>query len=202
LLAQQHIMAGVRQFDEDEVFDKALSLFWEKGYADTTMQDLAAATGVLRGSLYNAYQDKETLFLRVFERYRDHFLEQVRTALEQPDLHAALRALVEVFIASITAGGPDRSRSCLSTKTALSNDVFHEPIRLALRGVIDAQHKLLLERLTRADAADQLTLPAAQATDLILTFMRGLVVIERIYQDTPRLRATAEALLSVVLRPR
>ncbi|MCZ7153843.1 TetR/AcrR family transcriptional regulator, partial [Salmonella enterica] len=57
-------MAGVRQFDEGLALDKALALFWQKGYAATSMQELAAATGVQRGSLYNAYGDKETLFLR------------------------------------------------------------------------------------------------------------------------------------------
>ena len=52
-------MAGVRQFDEQEVIAVALDVFWRKGLHDATMQDLAAATGVQRGSLYNAYGDKE-----------------------------------------------------------------------------------------------------------------------------------------------
>ncbi|MEX3629140.1 MAG: helix-turn-helix domain-containing protein [Burkholderia sp.] len=77
-------MAGVRQFDEGEMLDKALALFWKKGYADTSMQELAAATGVQRGSLYNAYRDKETLFLRVFKVYAARFLEGARRTLEAP----------------------------------------------------------------------------------------------------------------------
>jgi len=46
-------MAGIRQFDEEAMLEQALELFWQKGFANTTMQDLAAATGVQRGSLYN-----------------------------------------------------------------------------------------------------------------------------------------------------
>ena len=57
-------MVGVRQFDEQEMIATALDVFWRKGLHDATMQDLAAATGVQRGSLYNAYGDKEAIFRR------------------------------------------------------------------------------------------------------------------------------------------
>ena len=52
-------MVGARQFDEKEVVAIAIDVFWRKGLHDATMQDLATATGVQRGSLYNAYGDKE-----------------------------------------------------------------------------------------------------------------------------------------------
>ena len=67
-------MVGTRQFDEQEVIATALEVFWRKGLHDATMQDLAAATGVQRGSLYNAYGDKEEIFLRAFDQYADQFL--------------------------------------------------------------------------------------------------------------------------------
>ena len=66
-------MVGARQFDEQEVIATALDVFWRKGLHDATMQDLAAATGVQRGSLYNAYGDKETIFLRAFDEYTEQF---------------------------------------------------------------------------------------------------------------------------------
>ena len=47
-------MAGVRQFNEDDAFAHALDVFWRKGFRATSMLDLAEATGVQRGSLYNA----------------------------------------------------------------------------------------------------------------------------------------------------
>src|SRR6266404_1211750 len=68
-------MVGARQFDEQEVIAIALDVFWRKGLHDATMQDLAAATGVQRGSLYNAYGDKESIFLRAFDQYALQFLD-------------------------------------------------------------------------------------------------------------------------------
>ena len=84
-------MVGVRQFDEDEVIATALDVFWRKGLHDATMQDLAAATGVQRGSLYNAYGDKEAIFLRAFDRYTEQFLEGAGNALSHGDAAAGLR---------------------------------------------------------------------------------------------------------------
>jgi TetR/AcrR family transcriptional repressor of nem operon len=86
----EQAMAGVRQFDEEAVLDKALGLFWQKGYAETTMQELAAVTGVQRGSLYNAYQGKDALFLKVFDLYMDRFIEGVVKTLGRQDMAGAL----------------------------------------------------------------------------------------------------------------
>ncbi len=71
-------MAGVRQFDEAAAMEAALSLFWRQGLAATSMPDLAGATGVQRGSLYNAYGDKEAIFLRAFDLYAERFLAAAR----------------------------------------------------------------------------------------------------------------------------
>jgi TetR/AcrR family transcriptional regulator, transcriptional repressor for nem operon len=68
------------------------------------MQKLAVATGVQRGSLYNAYQSKEAFFLRVSDVYKERFLSQLRTALDKPKLRDALRGFLETVIGSMTSG--------------------------------------------------------------------------------------------------
>jgi len=193
-------MAGVRQFDEEQVFNQALEVFWRKGFLDTTMQDLAAATGVQRGSLYNAYHDKETLFLHVFDRYRDRYLEQIRTALAHGTLREGLERFFEYLISSMTYGEP--ARGCLSTKTALGGDVIDAPIREVLQGLVNGQEALLRARLAQPDAEHELLLPPEEAARLIITVTRGIVVIERIFQDRARLHATSRSLLDVLLRKR
>src|ERR1700684_2461646 len=108
-------MVGTRQFDEDAMLEVALKTFWQNGFATTSMIDLAEATGVQRGSLYNAYGDKERLFLLAFERYTSRFLDSVRQSLSDPDPVVALTALFKGIIASMVEGAP--SRGCLTTKT-------------------------------------------------------------------------------------
>ncbi|MCD9120426.1 MULTISPECIES: TetR/AcrR family transcriptional regulator [Cupriavidus] len=196
-------MAGVRQFDEGLALDKALALFWQKGYAATSMQELAAATGVQRGSLYNAYGDKETLFLRVFDLYRERFVGQMREALDKPRLRDALRGFFGCVIASMTtsmaSGMP--TRGCLSTKTAVGTEDLEGPLRAALKALLDDIEQVLFERLSREGEQAPLALPPRQAARLIVTFTRGLVVVERVYQDEKRLRATADNLIAVLLGP-
>ncbi len=97
-------MVGARQFDEQEVIAIALDVFWRKGLHDATMQDLAAATGVQRGSLYNAYGDKEAIFLRAFDQYAGQFLETAGNALAQGDATARLQNFFDVIIANMTDG--------------------------------------------------------------------------------------------------
>lgn len=69
-------MVGVKQFDADQTVERALEVFWKKGLTQTSMQDPAEATGVLRGSLYNAYGDKEALFLHAYGRYASRCLHR------------------------------------------------------------------------------------------------------------------------------
>jgi AcrR family transcriptional regulator len=191
-------MAGVRQFDESEMLDKALALFWQQGYADTTMQDLALATGVQRGSLYNAYGDKSSLFLRVFDVYRERYVGQMRDALNRSDLRSALRHFFGFAIKSMTTGMP--SRGCLSTKTAVGSEELDEPIRSAIRELIDEIDAAVRERLSRPDAASRLKVEPQQAARLIVTLTRGLVVMERVYQDEKRLRTTSDLLVDLLLK--
>jgi TetR/AcrR family transcriptional repressor of nem operon len=193
-------MAGVRQFDESEALDKALALFWKQGYSNTTMQELAAATGVQRGSLYNAYGDKETLFLRVFGVYRERYIQQMRDALDDPDPRTALRRFFTFAIKSMTTGMP--SRGCLSTKTAVGTEELDGPLRAAIRDLLDEIEAALHERLSRADAKERLTMEPRQAARMIVTMTRGLVVIERVYQDEKRLRMMADLFIDQLLASR
>lgn len=190
-------MAGVRQFDEERMLDQALAVFWQHGYSNTTMQELASATGVQRGSLYNAYGDKETLFLRVFERYHRYWVESARRVLDVPDARDALDGFLDLLIDSLTNETP--ARSCMSTKTAMGPDIEDPVIRGALNHLLDELEALFARWL--AAASGQLRLPPHDAARLFITATRGLVVIERLYQDKVRLRQTADILLDALFGP-
>ncbi|MEK1942898.1 MAG: helix-turn-helix domain-containing protein [Pseudomonas sp.] len=188
-------MVGIRQFNEDETLDRALELFWRKGYGATSMPELAQATGVLRGSLYNAYGGKEGLFLAVFSRYQEGFLAAAGETLKAVDTREALKAFFSFAIASMKSG--EAARGCLSTKTAVDENASAEPIREALRGMVDGLEHLLAERLNQA--SEPLALPAPEAARLLVTLTRGIVVIERLYPDAERLQRTADALVDLIV---
>jgi AcrR family transcriptional regulator len=66
-------MGRHKQFERDDVTDKALQIFWMKGYLDTSLKDLEEATGVFKPALYSEYGNKEGLFLECIKYYREHY---------------------------------------------------------------------------------------------------------------------------------
>jgi TetR/AcrR family transcriptional repressor of nem operon len=190
-------MVGTRQFDEDVLLEAALKTFWQNGFAATSMIDVAEATGVQRGSLYNAYGDKERLFLLAYERYTSHLLDSTRQTLSNPDPAVALTALFKSVIANLIEGAP--SRGCLTTKTA---------IELPLPGkAIEARVKRLLEDYT-AVIRDALSTPAVRrklscdpdtAAELVVTFTRGLAVMERAYRNPQHLEKMSQQFVRILL---
>lgn len=187
-------MVGTRQFDEPKVLAAALELFWSKGYGATSMQDLAQATGVLRGSLYNAYGGKEQLFLRVYDQYGQRYLEGARRALDRPSLSQALESFLGYAIASMTKGRP--TRGCLTTKAALDEQLESEAIRAALADLLKRLEALLKERMANAGENERLRVPAEEAAKLLVTMTRGLVVMERMSRKPAELLRVAKALVA------
>lgn len=187
-------MVGVRQFDEERLLADALALFWRKGFAATSMLDLAQATGVQRGSLYNAYGGKEALFIAAYRRYQQRYMDGVRAALAPEDLRTALTALFDHVIDYIRTA----RRGCLTTKTATDEAAVSPAIRAALRRQMDDLHACLVERLSRSAGA--LRLPVEAAAELIATQTRGIVVMDRIHDDPARLKAGADALISLLVK--
>jgi TetR/AcrR family transcriptional repressor of nem operon len=77
-------MASQRRFDLNHVLDQMVEVFWRKGYAATSIQELEAATNLNRPSLYAAFGGKEEMFLAVLRRYGDKYNAHLMAALQQP----------------------------------------------------------------------------------------------------------------------
>src|SRR6266478_5262361 len=73
-----------RSFDEREALEKAVRVFWAKGYDAVTIDDLVAGMGVVRPSLYAIFGDKATLFMRCLEAYAEHLGAGASKALLGP----------------------------------------------------------------------------------------------------------------------
>jgi TetR/AcrR family transcriptional repressor of nem operon len=74
-------MARPREFDMDEALDAAIGTFWTQGYEATSMTDLMEATGLHKGSLYKAFDDKHDLFMKSLSRYLDNHWETMQAIL-------------------------------------------------------------------------------------------------------------------------
>ena len=191
------LMVGTRQFDEDVLLEVALKTFWQNGFTATSMIDIAESTGVQRGSLYNAYGDKEHLFLLAFERYAGRFLDFTRQALSDPDPAIALTTLFTESIDKMTQGAP--SRGCLTTKTAFELPLAGKAIEARVKRLIKDFTTLIRDALSTPAARRRLSCEPDVAADLAVTFTRGLAVMERAYRNPQHLKKMSKQFVRVLL---
>ena len=190
-------MVGVRQFDENEMIATALDVFWRKGLHDATMQDLAVATGVQRGSLYNAYGDKEAIFQRAFDQYAGQLMEACGQALaEGDDIAARLRSFLDLLIVNMTSGSPPRG--CLTTRTALDGAISSAAVRQRVQGVLSRLEHLVARAIS--DAPDRrLAANANRLARVVVTFTRGLAVMERAGYSRKQLKESAATFVDALV---
>ncbi|OBC01842.1 hypothetical protein A5784_17245 [Mycobacterium sp. 852013-50091_SCH5140682] len=187
-------MVGVRRFDEQVVLDQALAVFAELGYRSATMGDLASATGVQRGSLYNAYGAKDEIFLRVFGAYATRFLDGAARALDEADPASALGSFFEYCIDAITRAGV---QGCLSTRTAIEAAADSSRVAGAVRTMLDDLGQIVCAALERLDSGlGSLRVDPRAAARLVVTTTRGLAVMERAGYTAEELRQIAGDLVT------
>jgi TetR/AcrR family transcriptional repressor of nem operon len=88
-------MARTKDFDEEDVLDKAIQMFWHKGYNGTSMQDLVEGLGISRSSMYDTYGDKHSLFMAALDRYRKNAWATMTDIIENtPSSKEAIKKLL------------------------------------------------------------------------------------------------------------
>jgi AcrR family transcriptional regulator len=118
-----------RAYEPEVALGKALDLFRKDGFAATSLDDLAAATGMNRPSLYGAFGDKRELYIKSYQRYRD----DARAAMvdifrQQMPIRQRLQRIYAIAL-DIYLSGAEGPRGCFTVMTAASEAVFDADIR-------------------------------------------------------------------------
>lgn len=182
-----------RSFDADVVLDAARNAFWRNGYAATSLDDLSAATGLNRPSLYGAFGDKHALYLAALRRSRDEMLASQARGLANP---APLRETMTTIYAGATAiylAGEDGPRGCFLIGTAVTQSRLDADVRTLLDDTFTRLDAAFTDRFT----ASRAELPPGadpQALGKIATaVLHGLAIRSRTGADEPAMRAIYEA---------
>ncbi len=101
-------MPRVKLFDENEVLTKAMNLFWKQGYSATSVQDLVTHLGISRASLYDTFGDKEKLFKKSFELYRQQSIDKISRLLN--DQSNVRKGFSDLFNMAINEAVMDNDR--------------------------------------------------------------------------------------------
>jgi AcrR family transcriptional regulator len=184
-------MARPREFDRELALERATRVFWAKGYASTSTEDLLAAMRIGRQSLYNAFGDKRALYLEALERY-----QQATTAGHLRRLKNAASPLagVESLLLGVIADDDDeRALGCMGV-CALSEFGARDPALAELRTkVAPLVFAGLVERLREGQAAGEIdrAMDPRQAAAFVQMTMTGLQLAARGGEGADALRSLA-----------
>jgi TetR/AcrR family transcriptional regulator, transcriptional repressor for nem operon len=181
-------MAGVKQFDRNEVLERAMVVFWRHGYQATSIQDLVEATGVNRGSLYPTFGDKRGFFLAVLEHYSERFGKPMMAALDDPDPRRAVERMFEAIIRRTS--DPRWPRGCLYTNTSLECPGADDGINRKIADLLAQQESAIYKVLRQAQAQGSLdTEQDARALARFFTGVaHGLNVVNKAASDPTMLK--------------
>jgi TetR/AcrR family transcriptional regulator, transcriptional repressor for nem operon len=192
-----------RSFDERRVLGLARDQFWASGYAGTRMDEIAAATGLGKGSLYGAFGDKSALFHRVFDEWSAAIVDQAALRLTGgPDEAALARLSAYVqFVAATTAADTDR-RGCLLAKGA-AELAQHDPVVASrsaetMRALLALLQKEILACQRHGDIDDGAD--SARLAALLLAVLRGMEALGKAGVDPQTLAGIADSALAVLPR--
>jgi AcrR family transcriptional regulator len=165
-----------RQFDADEALDKALNVFWARGYEGATLPALTKAMGINRPSLYAAFGNKEQLFRKALDHYQTGPQSFLGEALTKPSARAAVETVFSGFVRMLR--GRDKARGCLIVSGALACGEEAEPVRRELARLRQAAVTAFRERFERAVQDGDLPggTDCATLARYIATVLNGLAV--------------------------
>lgn len=107
-----------REFNNPEVLDAAMDVFWLKGYEACSTEDLCSSTGLGRGSLYNAFGSKHELYEQTLHRYHEHWI-QVQTAILEEGPGSAQERLRNLLEWAVEKDFEETSKGCLLIKATM-----------------------------------------------------------------------------------
>jgi len=184
-----------RAFDADVALERAMHVFWAKGYEGASLSNLTRAMRINRPSLYAAFGNKEELFRKVLDRYMDGPLAYFGKALAAPKARDVIEQIF--FGAAKMAGDPRIPAGCLMVQGALAVGDAAGSVRKEAAGRRAASEVALRRRLQRAKREGDLPKNAdpAELARYVMTVLQGMAVQGADGASPDQLRRVAQVAL-------
>jgi AcrR family transcriptional regulator len=181
-------MGRRKLFTREDVLDKAISVFWKHGFAETSLQDLEQATGVRKSGLYTEFKDKEDLFVESMRRYFDVLMARGHLTKE-PLGWTNVESFLKVCYGSWGQKG------CFSINSMREfADLPPKARKLMVASVMKA-HQQLIDNLAAArgprDDNDSLA-------SLVITFFSGICLEQNLGPDQARITKKIEDFMQLI----
>ena len=192
-------MPWKKNFDIDVALDKAMGMFWARGYAATSMQDLVRCMGINRGSLYDTFASKRQLFIAALRRY-DEACRRAR--LDELERNAApleaVRKLFDDWIRSVTSDAS--CRGCFLANAALEVAAHDAEIGALVADSQKQTERFFLRRIKEGQATGEISrqLIPSEVAPALLAALLGLLVLARSRPEPALLRSIADNAIAML----
>jgi len=189
-------MVRPREFDRDAALERATRVFWAKGFASTSTEDLLTAMGIGRQSMYNAFGDKRSLYMEVLQTYQQDMLGMHLKRLngESSPLEG-VRALLRGLAPSDSA---QRALGCLGVGAVGEFGTSNPELLRRSHEVSQAIGKRIAERIVEGQQAGSIDpgMRPSDAAAFVLTAMSGLQLAARAGATMQALHKQADFVVS------
>jgi AcrR family transcriptional regulator len=191
-----HARGRPRCFDLEEALDRSLLLFWQKGFQNTSLDEIAEAVGIKKPSLYAAFGDKEMLFRKVLLRYSGKLSEPVQALDRYDDIREAINAFIELGIASGCGNG--HPRGCLLASAFADSTLLPPNLAKEIKALVNQADQAVAQRLKKAVREGQLPadFDVKGTAKFLITLMHGIALRVRAGES----RAELQRMKKVALR--
>jgi len=192
-----------RQYDPDRALADAAAMFWRNGYGGTSLDDLVAATGMNRPSLYAAFGDKSDLYLKTLERYqRKSRTKTLELLADKPSLRVFLTRFYDGALEIYRAGGVD-ARGCYSISTAPAQATVDPAVREFLDESIRGTDAFLTGVIGKARERSEIAASAdpAALAQIATATLHTIAVRSRVGASRKQLKALAAAAIDLICGP-
>ena len=192
-------MARSKAFNEEEVLDKAVEVFWAKGYEATSIQDLVDAMGIQRGSLYSTFGGKQQLFLTALNRYGEVVVKKLLEILDSKDsAFESIELFFDQLVEHLLTAGP--LRSCLVTNSAIERGLSDEATKQKVLHLIIMIEKGFHQTLLRAQKNGEIAKDCnlISHAEYLTSSMQGLLVMGKVCSERSVLEGINQITLSTL----
>ncbi len=186
------------EFDREETLSKAMDVFWEKGYKATSIQDLVDHMGIKRGSIYNTFGDKHSLFIAAVEYYGEEVTAKTIQVLES---EGSPVENIRIFFETIVNTPSERkTRGCLISNTVVELAPHDEQVAETVKVILDKIQTAFLNCLNKAVELGEL--PEDTNTKVLSQFLatstHGLIVTGKSALNPKEVRDVVNVILSTL----
>jgi TetR/AcrR family transcriptional regulator, copper-responsive repressor len=181
-------MGRPKNFNRKGVLEKALPVFWRRGFADASLHELEVATGVNKSGLYSEFQDKEDLFMQSLQYYLES-LEKKRLLTGEPLGWNNIERFLKLGPSS-TEG----QKGCFAV-SSMREFAILPPGAVS---IITRSRSKLKQLIAKNIAAERPKMNADTVAELILTFFTGLSMEHNVSSSRASIARKIEDLMNIV----